>query len=86
MQLTEFAWRIGVKTVSAYAFSIENYRRPQSEVDDLMKLLKKKLHTLHVCAKKYETCVRILGEKHLIREDVLADMEAVETKAKKNTK
>lgn len=86
IQLTEFAFRIGVKTVSAYAFSIENYRRPQSEVDDLMELLKEKLYALHLCAEKYEACVRILGERHLIQEDVLADMEAVEAKTKKNTK
>lgn len=35
-----FAAKKGIKTLTLYAFSTENWRRPQAEVDFLMKLLK----------------------------------------------
>ena len=36
-----FAAKRGIKTLSLYAFSTENWRRPQREVDFLIKLLSK---------------------------------------------
>src|SRR5262245_16552686 len=38
-RVTEAAARIGVKTLTLYAFSTENWQRPQKEVDTLWKLL-----------------------------------------------
>ena len=37
---------LGITTVSVYAFSIENFRREESEVDLLMHLAEKKLDEL----------------------------------------
>lgn len=39
--ITTYCAKKGIKTLSLYAFSTENWKRPQSEVDFLMKLLKK---------------------------------------------
>ena len=36
--LLETAGRVGVKTLTLYAFSTENWRRPEREVKTLMKL------------------------------------------------
>lgn len=33
---------LGIKEVSVYAFSIENFKRPQEEVDSLMELAAEK--------------------------------------------
>ncbi len=38
-RITEHAFNRGVKTLTLYAFSAENWARPQQEVDELMKLL-----------------------------------------------
>ncbi len=38
-RVTEAAARIGVKTLTLYAFSTENWQRPEKEVDTLWKLL-----------------------------------------------
>lgn len=37
---------IGVYAVTVYAFSIENFKRPQDEVDNLMELAKEKFTEL----------------------------------------
>ncbi|QFF98062.1 isoprenyl transferase [Psychrobacillus glaciei] len=37
-KITKFANEIGIKTLSLYAFSTENWRRPKKEVDYLMRL------------------------------------------------
>lgn len=37
---------LGVQTVTVYAFSIENFKRPREEVDLLMALAKEKLESL----------------------------------------
>jgi undecaprenyl diphosphate synthase len=39
--ITEYAASIGIKYLTLYAFSTENWKRPQKEVDFLMKLLAK---------------------------------------------
>lgn len=48
--ITEYCAKIGVKYLSLYAFSTENWKRPKTEIDFLMKLLskflKKELKTL----------------------------------------
>ena len=38
-RITEHAFNRGVKTLTLYAFSAENWARPKEEVDELMKLL-----------------------------------------------
>ena len=38
-RICEEAWRMGIKYLTVYAFSTENWNRPKDEVDALMKLL-----------------------------------------------
>ena len=38
--IVSHAFEIGVKSLTLYAFSSENWQRPKAEVDELMKLLK----------------------------------------------
>nr|MBO4517439.1 di-trans,poly-cis-decaprenylcistransferase [Clostridia bacterium] len=38
-RITEHAFNLGVKTLSLYAFSSENWARPKEEVEELMRLL-----------------------------------------------
>lgn len=39
-RISNFAFKNGVKTLTLYAFSCENWSRPKAEVDELMRLLK----------------------------------------------
>lgn len=46
IQALRICLNIGVKQVSVYAFSIENFKRAESEVKELFKLFQDKLHEL----------------------------------------
>ena len=46
-RICEEAWRMGIKYLTVYAFSTENWNRPKSEVDALMKLLRNYMKTCH---------------------------------------
>ncbi|MGP1433464.1 MAG: isoprenyl transferase [Catonella sp.] len=57
------AFDIGIKYVTMYAFSTENWKRPQSEVDELMKLLAKYMKDAMKLSVKNNMRVRIIGDK-----------------------
>jgi len=40
-EITETSVRLGVRYLTLYAFSVENWKRPQTEVNDLMRLLRR---------------------------------------------
>jgi len=46
-QVLEWCLELGVKAVTVYAFSIENFRREQKEVTDLMALAADRFN--HIC-------------------------------------
>lgn len=73
-RILEVCYKSGVKVVTIYAFSIENYKRPQMEVNALMELAKIKLRQL--CQHgdlldRYGASLRVLGQRSMVRPDVL---------------
>ena len=44
-RICEEAWRLGIKYLTVYAFSTENWSRPKNEVDALMTLLRNYMKT-----------------------------------------
>ena len=56
------AEELGIKYLTLYAFSTENWNRPQAEVDALMKLLESYLKNCVKTADKNHMRVRIIGE------------------------
>ncbi|HCL02229.1 MAG TPA: isoprenyl transferase [Lachnoclostridium phytofermentans] len=56
------AYNIGVKYVTVYAFSTENWSRPQSEIDTLMKLLRDFLSECLNKSKKNNMRVHVIGD------------------------
>lgn len=76
----------GVKYVSVYAFSSENWRRSQAEVDKLMKLLVKCVKTdakyLHDC----QVRVVVLGSRDQLPEKVIQAIEEIESATAHYTK
>ena len=57
------AFNLGIKYVTVYAFSTENWKRPQAEVDELMKLLAKYMKDDMKLSVKNNMGVRIIGDK-----------------------
>ena len=60
--IANYCKEIGVKYLTVYAFSTENWKRPKEEVDTIMGLLEKYLHEAIDDAKKNGTRIVILGD------------------------
>ena len=84
-KMCEIAWNLGIKYFTVYAFSTENWKRPQSEVDALMKLLRDYLKDCIKRTTKNNMRVRILGDKTGLSEDIRSAIEELEEVSAKNT-
>lgn len=85
----EICYKCGVKVITVYAFSVENYNRPKHEVEGLMQLAKVKLEQLTTYGDildRYGACVRVLGQREMIREDVLKVVDKAVARTKHNNK
>lgn len=85
-QILEVCYKCGVKAVTVYAFSLENFNRPKGEVDGLMLLAKTKLAQLvqhGELMERYDARLKICGKRELIPDDVMEIMNrAVEATSK----
>ncbi len=61
-KICEEAWRMGIKYLTVYAFSTENWSRPKNEVDALMKLLRNYMKTCLKTAAKNDMKIRVIGD------------------------
>lgn len=74
-ETAEAAAEIGVKYVTLYAFSTENWNRPKEEVDALMQLL---VHTIHAETKTlHDNDIRLatIGDTQSLPEDCRRELE-----------
>ena len=84
-QICEDAWDLGIRYLTVYAFSTENWKRPQDEVDALMKLLRQYLKDCIKRSTKNNMCVRVLGDISPLDEDLKASILELEEVSKDNT-
>ncbi len=84
-QICEDADSIGIKYLTVYAFSTENWNRPQDEVDALMKLLRNYLKDCIKRANNNNMRVRVIGEKSRLSDDIRSKIEELEECSKNNT-
>lgn len=83
-RICEEAWRMGIKYLTVYAFSTENWNRPQSEVDALMKLLRNYMKTCLKTAAKNDMKVRVIGDKTRLDDDIRNRIEELEEASRNN--
>lgn len=82
--ICEDAYKMGIKYFTVYAFSTENWNRPKEEVDALMKLLRNYMKTCLKTAAKNRMCVRVLGDKTGLAEDIRSRIQELEEATKNN--
>lgn len=82
--ICEVAYNLGIKYLTVYAFSTENWNRPKDEVDALMKLLRNYMKNCLQRASKNNMRVRVIGEKSRLDEDIRKSIEALEEGTKNN--
>ena len=80
--LVEYCGDIGIKHVTVYAFSTENWKRPQKEIDAIMELLLKYLGEAEEELSQKNFRIVFLGDKSVFSDTMIERMEYVESLAK----
>lgn len=83
-KICEEAWRMGIKYLTVYAFSTENWNRPKEEVNALMKLLRNYMKTCLKTAAKNDMKVLVIGDITKLDEDIQKRILELEEATKNN--
>lgn len=83
-KIIEHAGQVGIKYLSVYAFSTENWKRPQKEVDALMDIFEKYLKTEVKNMLKNNIKLIVTGRKENISSKLLKSIAEVEKLTVKN--
>jgi undecaprenyl diphosphate synthase len=79
------AGELGIRYLTLYSFSSENWSRPKSEVDDLMGLLKRFIRNDLAELHASNVRVRIIGEREDLEGEILGLMAEAEDLTRANT-
>jgi len=77
-KIVEECYRLGVRYLTVYAFSTENWSRPKEEVDELMKLLLEYLRNAEKELAGKNVRIRVIGEKKRLPEEIVNEIKRVE--------
>ena len=83
-KICEEAWKMGIKYLTVYAFSTENWKRSKEEVDALMKLLRNYMKNCLKTAEKNDMVVRVIGDKTGLDDDIREQIDALEKSSANN--
>ena len=81
-RICEEAYNMGIKYLTVYAFSTENWKRSKDEVDALMTLLRNYMKTCVKTAKKNHMKVRVIGDKTGLAQDIQDSIAKLEEESK----
>ncbi len=81
----EAAIESGVRYLTLYGFSSENWNRPQKEVDDLMGLLRRFLRSEIAELNQNNIRLRVIGDRTQLSGDIVRLIEESETQTAENT-
>lgn len=83
--ICEIAYNMGINYLTVYAFSTENWNRPSDEVQALMTLLRNYMKNCLKRANKNNMCVKVLGDKTRLDDDIREKIADLEEATKDNT-
>ncbi len=78
--IVEHCKKVGVRALTVFAFSSENWNRPQYEVDLLMQLLEETIHEQLPRMEKFDIALRFIGDRSRLSTKLRALMEYAEQK------
>ena len=84
-QICSDAYDLGVKYLTVYTFSTENWKRSIEEVGTLMNILRKYLKDCVKKSMKNNVKCRVIGRKEELSEDIIESINNLEEKTKNNT-
>ena len=83
-KICEYAYDLGVKYLTVYAFSTENWNRSEDEVNALMKLLRNYLKDCIKRASKNNMRVMCIGSRDRLSPDIVESIRDLEEATKNN--
>jgi undecaprenyl diphosphate synthase len=83
--IVESSARLGIQVLTLYAFSVENWKRPVSEVSTLMSLLKRYLRLELNTLLKNNIRFRVIGRFEELAPDVQTELKAAEERTAGNS-
>ena len=69
-EIVRYCRSIGIRYLTVYAFSTENWKRPQSEIDEIMNLLRDYLDELERHSDEEQGVLRFIGDMAPLAEDL----------------
>jgi undecaprenyl diphosphate synthase len=81
----ETSARLGIEVLTLYAFSVENWKRPRTEVNMLMMLLKRYIRLELGTLLKNNIRFRVIGRQDELSDDVKKELELGIAKTEHNT-
>jgi len=75
---------LGIKYLTLYGFSAENWQRPEEEVNDLMGLLRLYIRKDLAELVSNGVCIRIIGERNNLAPDIIKLIEDAESRSAAN--
>ncbi len=83
--IVEYCREINIKALTVFAFSSENWNRPQQEVDLLMHLLDETIREQIPRMAKFQIALRFIGDRSRLSADLCALMQDAEQQTAHNT-
>ena len=85
-EICKAAEKAGIKYLTLYAFSTENWKRSAEEVETLMDLLRQYLKSDLQELQEKGVCIRFIGERQMLAPDILESMAKLEEQTAANDK
>lgn len=82
--VVEASARLGIEVLTLYAFSVENWKRPRTEINTLMMLLKRYLRLELETLLSNDIRFRVIGRPDELRPDVQQELRAAMTRTAGN--
>ena len=83
-KIMRYCYEVGISAATFYVFSTENWKRPQKEVDGIMRLLSQYLDDCKRQIKDYNARFVFLGDKGIFTDKIRKKMYEVEEMSKDN--
>jgi len=84
-QIVEDAARLGIRYLTVYGFSTENWKRPEEEVGALMQLFRYYTKRLLKIASESNVRVKMIGERNRFAPDIIEGINQLEQQTSANT-
>lgn len=84
-KIVKYAAKKNIKSLTVYAFSTENWKRPKSEVNFLLALMRKTMREEVDELLDKGVKINFLGRKDMLSKKLVKEIELIEKKSQKNT-